>query len=97
MKLNIAQLMSAIQKADKFSFPKMNKGTRYLYDTVFCKMSNGTAVFLSELDFDAFSTDDVRTLSDLYDKVIEKNHDEADSIVTTLRRIIPMSKATAYV
>jgi hypothetical protein len=67
----------------------MNKGTTYLYDMVFCKMSNGTAVFLSELDFDAFTVDDVRTLNGLYDKVIEKNHGEANSIVTTLRGITP--------
>ena len=97
MKLNITQLISAVQKADKFSYPEMNKGTTYLYDTVFRKISNGTAVFLSELDFDAFSADDVHTLSDLYDDVIEKNYDKADSIVTTLRGITPMSKATVYV
>jgi uncharacterized protein with WD repeat len=96
-KLNITQLIKSVKNVDSFSLPKMNKGTSYLYDAVFRKMSNGNAVFLSELDFDAFTVDDIRTLSDLYDKVIDKNHSEADSIVTTLRGITPMSKATAYV
>lgn len=97
LKLNIPQLVTAVQNAEAFTLPKMNKGTKYLHRKVFCNLLTGHGVFLSDLNFNAFTADDIRTLSDMYEEIIGKNQHEANGIANTLRTIDPVCKATAYV
>ena len=97
IKISLKQLASAIAEADAFKLPDMNEGTSYLYDTVYRRMSRGEPVRLSELDFDAFETEDVDSLNDLYSDVFERNGYAAHSLACTLRSMAPASKAVAYV
>lgn len=97
MKINIQQLVSAVQNAPCFEPPEMNKGTNYLYDNTYNRLSKGEVVRFSYLDFTAFESEDISTLLDLYNDVYEKNNRQASSIADTLRKIIPISKVAAYV
>jgi hypothetical protein len=97
VQVNIAGLVAAIQKAPPFSFPEMNEGATYLFNLVYNHMANDNAVRLSELDFSAFEAEDINSLADLYNDVIEKNNHHADSIASTLRKIDPVCRVAAYV
>jgi hypothetical protein len=95
--VSTTQLVDEIREADAFKLPEMNAGTGYLYDTVYCRMAGGHSVSLSELNFDAFEREDVDSLHDLYTDVFERNYHLADRIAATLRAIVPVSKAVAYI
>ena len=95
--VSIKNLVEAIREADVFTLPEMNKGTAYLYNTVYQRMSKGHDVRLSELDFDAFEQDDIDDLSDLYSNVFEQNHYAGCGIASTLRGLAPVCKTVGYV
>jgi len=101
LKINIKQLVSAMREAPTCtlptSLPEMTEGTSYLFDKVYCCLSVGDEVRLSDLDFAAFDVDDVSCLNDLYDNVLERNSYKANVITSRLRRITPICQAAAYV
>ena len=55
--VSVKQLVSAIEEADAFQMPDMNRGTRYLYDRVYGRLSEGREIRLSEVDFGSFEAD----------------------------------------
>ena len=97
MKLNITQLMSAVQEAPPFDFPEMNEGTSYLFKNFFCRLASAEDVWLSGLDLNAFSMDDIGSLGDLYSEVLEQSNYQVNSIANALRRIAPVCKIMSYV
>jgi len=97
LKINIAQLVDAVQKAPAFELPEMNEGTSYLYYHIFCNLSKGKDVCLTDVEFSAFDLNDIHNLSDLNENVFEINHLQANGISGTLRKIAPICKASAYV
>ena len=97
MQVNIAQMVSALQKAPVFAYPEMDEGTRYLFNHVYNRMLRGEKVKLSELDFAAFEEDDIHSLNKLYNSVFERNNREASCITSSLRKIDPIIKVAAYV
>ena len=44
----------------------------YLYDKVYCRMSSGHDVRLSEIDFNAFESEDIDSFRDLYSDVLRE-------------------------
>ena len=97
LQINITQLVAAIQNAPPFAVPEMNKGTAYLFNKVYTRLSSGEDVGLSDLDFNAFDQEDIDALKDLYYNVFEQNNYQASNIVDTLRQIAPVCKAATYV
>ena len=97
MKINITQLMTAVQEAPSFNFPEMNGGTSYLFKNLFCRLAIDEEVRLSDLDLNAFDIDDLDSLGDLYINVFEKSNYQVNSIVNALRQIAPVCKTAAYV
>jgi hypothetical protein len=97
MTISTTQLVDKIREADAFKLPEMNAGTGYLYQSVYQKLARNTEVKLSDLDFMAFEREDVDSLHDLYADVFEKNYHITDRITATLRAIVPVSKAVAYI
>jgi len=97
IKVNIAGLVEAVQKASSFVMPEMNDGTSYLHSKVYTRLINDGTVRLSELDFSAFESDDIQTLARLYNDVFEKNTRQAGGIADTLRKAAPVCKAAAYI
>ena len=97
LKINIPQLVSAVQNAPAFEVPEINQGTNYLFNNIYGRLAKGEDVRLSDLDFSAFDSEDINTLHDLYNDVYGKNNYQANSIADALRKIIPISKAAAYV
>ena len=95
--VSIKQLASAIAEADAFKLPDMNRGTAYLYKTVYNRLSRNIDVKLSEIDFDAFKPEDIDSLNGLHSDVFERNHFAANGIMSALRKIEPVSKAVGYV
>lgn len=90
-------LVAAIREADGFKLPDMNKGTGYLYNDIYRRLTRGEDVRLSEIDFDAFEADDLDSLNDLHSDVFERNYYAANSISSALRTIVPVCKAVGYV
>jgi len=97
MKINIPILISAVQNAPAFEAPKISEGTTYLLNNTYNRLLRGEEVLLSDLDLNAFESEDISTLHDLYNNVYGKNNYQANHIVATLRMIAPTSKTAAYV
>jgi len=97
LKLNTAQLMAAVLEAAPFTLPEMDIGTSYLYNSVYCPLARGEEVRLSDLDFGAFDSEDINSLSDMFNNVLEHNDSQAGSMADTLRKIAPVSKAATYI
>lgn len=95
--LSMNKLTESLKETQAFSLPDMNKGTAYLYNGVYKRLSRGDDIKLSELDFSAFRADDVDSLRDLYINVFEHNYYVADGIASALRGLAPVSKAVSYV
>ena len=95
--VNVAQLMSAISETEAFKMPEMNGGTRYLYDSVYGKLSKNVDVRLSEIDFTAFELDDVAALGKLHENVFERGCYAAAGITSTLQDTAPVCKVVSYV
>jgi len=97
LRVDIEQLIFAIQEAPAFAIPEMSSGTSYLLNNIYNPLSRGEDVRLSSLDFNAFDSEDISTLNELYDDIFERSNYQADNIISTLRLIVPTTKATAYV
>jgi len=97
IKLDVSQLIAALQKAETFVEPETSQGTNYLYESVYESLLNGVGVRLSDLDFSAFDADDVSSLYDLYNDTISKNISITDDLARKLRGIAPAHKAAIYI
>ncbi len=95
--VSTAQLLSAIAEANAFKLPDMNEGTEYLYNTLYTRLSQNIEVKLSDIDFDAFESDDIDSLNGIHTDVFERNHYAAGGIISTLRKLTPACKAVSYV
>lgn len=95
--VNIKQLVAAIEEADAFRLPDMGRGTCYLYDNVYKRLSAGRELRLSEVDFGSFEADDIDSIRELYSDVLECNGREADSLARILQNIPPHTSVPAYV
>ena len=95
--VNVSQLVDAIKEADVYRLPDMNEGTGYLYKNLYKRLTSGGDVTLSSLDFDAFDSEDIDSISDLHSNVFERDHYAANGIMSTLRNAAPVPRAVAYV
>jgi hypothetical protein len=95
--VSVKQLTSAIVEADVFKLPDMNAGTAYLYNALYNRILRNTDVKLSELDFNAFESEDIDSFNSLYADVFEKDYYAANGIMATLRNVSPVYKAVGYV
>jgi hypothetical protein len=90
-------LVKAVREADTFKLPDMSKGTGYLFDNLYSRLSKGEDVKLSNLDFNAFESEDLEAINCMYSEVFEMNCYAAKSIASALREAVPACRATAYV
>ena len=97
MKVNIDKFVAAIQTVAPFTLPEMSEGTKYLYDGLYKCLLAGKVAFLLDIDFDAFDSEDINSLADMYENIFEKSNCKASNLVNTLNRISPVCKVTAYV
>jgi hypothetical protein len=97
LKLNIENLRASIRNAASYEFPVMDKGTAYLYESIYRELAAGKAIRFSNLDFAAFDTEDLTTFYDLLDGLILQNSHKAFGVANTLKNVAPMCKETAYV
>lgn len=95
--VSVKQLVSAIADADAFKAPDMNEGTEYLYNNLYSRLSQNMDVKLSDIDFDAFESEDIDSLNDLHSNVFERNNYDANRIMSTLRQTAPVCKIVGYV
>ena len=95
--VSIKQLVDAIEEAEVFKLPDTNAGTEYIYINIYLRLLHGEDVKLSKIDWDAFELDDINSFNKLYSSVFERNGYTADGIMSTLRNIVPISKAVGYV
>jgi len=95
--VSVKELVAAIEEAEAFNLPDMTDGTRYLYDNLYRKLSCNVGVGLSEINFDAFTLDDVDNMRGLYSDVLEANEHKAETITRSLRGLSPTVAAAAFV
>lgn len=95
--VNTKQLVSAIVEADTFKLPDMNRGTRYLYDKIYGRLSEGREIHLSEVDFGSFELDDIDSIREIYSDTLEENGRKADSLARILQNIPPHTAVSAFV
>jgi hypothetical protein len=90
-------LIEAIRGADAFKLPDMSKGTGYLFDNLYSRLSKGEDVRLSNIDFNAFGEEDLEAINSLYSDVFEQNYYAARDIASAFRQTVSVCKAVAYV
>jgi len=95
--VSVKPLISAIEEADTFCLPGMNAGILYIYDSIYKRLTHGEDVRLSEIDYHAFELDDIDAMRDIYSDVLENNESKADSLACTLRGLMPVVTASAFV
>ena len=95
--VSVMQLVDAIKEADVYKLPDMSEGTGYLYKNLYKRLANGDDVALSSLNFDAFDSEDIDSISDMYSDVFARDHYAAGGIMSTLRQVAPVSRAVGYV
>lgn len=87
--VNVKQLVSAVEEAERYSLPEMNSGTRYLYDELYGPLSEGLERRLSEINFGGFGLSDIESLRNIYSETLEGNAWRAEALARTLREIPP--------
>ena len=95
--VSVKKLVAAIEEAGAFNLPDMTDGTRYLYDNLYGKLSCGIAMGLSDINFGAFTLDDVDNIRDLHSDVLEANEYKAEAISHSLRGLQPAVATAAFV
>ena len=95
--VSVKKLVDAIEEAEAFSLPDMTEGARYLYDSLYRKLSCNTNVGLSDINFGAFMLDDVDTIRELHSGILEANEYKAETITRSLRGLSPAVAASAFV
>ncbi len=95
--VSVKQLVSAIEEAKAFEMPDMNAGTRYIYDELYGKLSGGKGLRLSEIDFARFETEDINSMRDLYDNVLEANEYGAEKLVRSLCVMAPSAVPSVFI
>ena len=95
--VDVNQLTAAIRETTAFELPGMTEGTRYLYDAVYSRMAQDEPVRLSGLDFGAFESGDITSLTELYTEVFEKNERAAYEIISELRGITPAHSRVSFI
>ena len=95
--VSVSQLISAIEEADVFKMPDMSKGTDYLYNKLYKRLSYGEDVRFSEVDYNSFTLDDVDNIRGLHSDVLEANEQKTAALTRSLRELKPATVAAAYV
>lgn len=95
--VNVKQLVAAIEEADVFKLPDMNRGTRYLYDRVYGCLSEGRELRLSDVDFGGFELEDIDSMRELYSDTLECNGSKADALARAFRDMPPYTAVPAFV
>ena len=96
LKVNASLLMSALCEAKAYSLPEMNAGTSYLFEAVYTQVANGGVMRFSELDYDRFDMDDIRSLRSVYCGGIEKNNNQAGHVISAIEKSRPVSVAVTF-
>ena len=89
-------LVSAIEEAEAFRLPDMNEGVCYLYNELYRRLSEGSNLLLSEIDFDRFELDDIDFIRELHSG-FEKNEGKAHTLIRALWGIPPATKASVFI
>lgn len=95
--VNVKQLVSAVEEAEKFSLPEMNGGTQYLYDELYRPLAEGLERRLSEINFGGFGLSDIESLRNIYFETLEGNAMKANALARTLRDIPPTAAVSTFV
>ncbi len=67
-KMNMARFLKEIKDVTEYTPPDKGKGYGYIYERLYLPFIRGQDIPMRGLDFDAFSSEDVLTLStDFYD------------------------------
>ena len=90
------QLVSAIEEAEAYHLPDMNEGVCYLYNELYRRLSDGSNLLLSEIDFDRFELDDIDFIRELHSS-FESNEGKANTLIRALWGIPPATKASAFI
>lgn len=88
--------MSAIEEAAAFCLPDMNEGTSYLYNELYRKLSEGSELRLSEIDFSRFELDDIDSIREMHSG-FEMDESKAHTLMRALRDIPPSTSAAAFI
>ena len=97
LNIDTGRLTDALESVPAFKLPEMSAGTAYLHEKLILPLSAGKEVLLTDLDLDAFDSEDVGLLDRLYDSVYAKNNLLAASVVIALSQSPPVSNDAGYV
>ena len=97
IKIDVGKLIKSLQGTAPQKKPKMNKGTRYLFNNVHLKIAGGKELRLSDLNMDAFHFDDLIEFEKTICLHYEKNERESRLITEALQSAEPACVNVEYV
>lgn len=97
-KLNIKKLTEAIAGLEAYKPPaEENLGVKYLYDMLYTPIANGGSMRICDIDYDAFTLEEVGDFEDYYDKIIYGHGSTAYNLSNKLRTISPVASKTRFI
>ena len=95
LQVSVTRLVESIQQAHPTIQTNMNEGTHYLFRNILTELMEERAVYLSDLDLNKFETEDIHSLSGIYQDQLRKRFD-TESLVNELHRAPASRISTAH-
>ena len=97
-KLNVQAMMKAIAELEAY-IPVIEKsnGVKYLYDRIYTQMSNNGPLLLRDIDFLAFTLEDIEEFEDYYDRIISIHRDGASFFIKKLKELPAVPSKTEFI
>lgn len=97
-KLNVKRFVEAISGLENYVPPiEAKKGVQYLYDVLYTKALNGEAIKLADIDFSAFTIEDMEAFEDYFDNTICGRNRTVDTITGGLKRTPPAASKARFI
>lgn len=97
LKLNVKKLTEAIAGLEAYAPLENNTGVKYLYEMLYIPMANNGRIRLCDIDFDAFTLDDIGEFEDYYDNKVYLHGNMTNHMSSKLRALQPVASKTRFI
>lgn len=98
LKLDVSKLVRTVSALDAYADPLENQcGVKYLHETLFTPLSNDQTLWLSDIDFNSFTLDDLEELEDYYHNTLIKHQRVAYHVCECMRKASPAVAKLSFI
>ena len=98
LKLNVKAMVKAIAGLEAY-IPAIEKssGVKYIYDHIYTQMSNEGALLVSDIDFQAFTLEDIEEFENYYDRILCNHSNDAEFFMKKLKELPAVSSKAGFI